>query len=136
MNKQKSLKKQLGSRYTFVTCVTKSDILRLRRQNPSTVSDTLVASLTVGCLRIDAVLYPAATGVILGYDLFVKDCPDSPDWICYDNLPDPVEVDSGLAEREMFRVLDRCAEEKGLSYTECNFETVSGKTPRQDKSGK
>jgi hypothetical protein len=133
MNKLKSLKKSLGGRYSFENPLPERDVLLLLKQNPAAFSDTLAASLTAGCLRLEAVLYPAPDRVILGYDVFVKDSPDNSDWICYDNLPDPVEPKTGLSEHEMFRVLDCFAEEKGLSYTECNFETVAGKSPRQVK---
>jgi hypothetical protein len=133
MNKQKTLKKQLGERYAFENQMSECEILTAMKYPPATFFETLAASLTAGCLRLDAVLYPAPDRVILGYDVFVKDTPSSPDWICYDNLTDPVETKSGLTEREMLRVLDHFAKEKGLSYTECNFETVSGKPLRQGK---
>ena len=61
----------------------------------------------------------------------VKDTPDSPDWICYENLPDVVRYQAWNLEREMFLVLDKAVERYGLSYTQCLFPTLEGKPIRK-----
>ena len=72
-------------------------------------------------------LYRASRELLLGYDVYVKDDPDSPEWICYDSLSDPVS----LKEADMVSVLDRVAAERGLSYTESCFAKLDG----DDQSG-
>lgn len=67
----------------------------------------------------------------LGYDLLVKDTPFSPDWICYENLPDPVRYDVRNLEREMFQVLDRAVKKYDLSFTECRFPKLDGSSGKR-----
>lgn len=123
MNSIQKLKAELGNGYSFEKRLDEKEILRLQRSNPSDFSETAAATLTAGCLKIDAVLYRAGGRLLLGYDVFVKDDPGSEEWICYDNPTDPVS----LKEQAMLDVLDRIASENGLSYTESNFETLEGK---------
>ena len=123
MNSIQKLKAELGNGYSFEKRLDEKEILRLQRSNPSDFSETAAATLTAGCLKIDAVLYRAGGRLLLGYDVFVKDDPGSEEWICYDNPTDPVS----LKEQDMLDVLDRIASENGLSYTESNFETLEGK---------
>ena len=86
----------------------------------------VVAILTAGAVRLEAVVYWDNGKYSLGYDLMVKDTPFSPEWICYENLPDPVRYDAWNLEREMFQVLNRAVEKFGLSYTECRFPKLDG----------
>lgn len=131
MNKFKALKKQLGDRYSYKKYMTNHEVLWLQKQKSKLIGESIVASLTVGFLRLDAVLYCASDKIILAYDVFAKDNIDSKDWICYDNLTDNVDLNSGLNEHEMFRMLDNLTKERDLSYIECNFKVVSGKAPRK-----
>jgi len=91
-----------------------------------------VASLTVGCVKIEATLFKTKEKLSLCYDVFVKDTPDSDEWICYENPSDTVK----LKEAEMLSVLDRIVSENGLSYTECCFEKLNGKviSPKEKPS--
>ena len=123
MNTIQKLKAELGDGYSFERLYDDGEIRRIQKTNPSDFPETKAATLTAGCLRIDAVLYRAGGRLLLGYDVFVKDDPDSEEWICYDNPTDPVS----LKEQDMLDVLDRIASENGLSYTESNFETLDGK---------
>lgn len=123
MNTIQKLKAELGDGYSFERLYDDGEIRRIQKANPSDFPETAAATLTAGCLRIDAVLYRAGGRLLLGYDVFVKDDPDSEEWICYDNPTDPVS----LKEQDMLDVLDRIASENGLSYTESNFETLDGK---------
>ena len=90
-------------------------------------SETAAAVLTAGCLRLNAVLYRSCKELLLGYDVFVKDDPGSPEWIYYDGLSDPVS----LKESDMIRILDRLITERGLSYTESCFKRLDGKTVKK-----
>ena len=123
MKLTKDLKHQLGDRYSFTRPVSDRDIFLLQRKLPQNFSETVVASLTVGCVKIEATLFKNKEKLSLCYDVFVKDVPDSDEWICYDNPSDTVK----LKEAEMLSVLDRIVSENGLSYTECCFEKLDGK---------
>ena len=123
MKRIKELKKQLGGKYFFCRPLSDRDVFLLQRNPPKNFAETVVASLTVGCVKIEATLFKSKEKLQLCYDVFVKDTPDSDEWICYENPPDTVK----LRETEMLLVLDRIVSENGLSYTECCFEKLDGK---------
>lgn len=123
MKLTKDLKNQLGDKYFFTRPVSDRDIFLLQRNIPQNFSEVVVASLTVGCVKIEATLFKTKEKLSLCYDVFVKDTPDSDEWICYENPSDTVK----LKEAEMLSVLDRIVSENGLSYTECCFEKLNGK---------
>ena len=123
MKRIKELKKQLGGKYFFCRPLSDRDVFFLQRNPPKNFAETVVASLTVGCVKIEATLFKSKEKLKLCYDVFVKDTPDSDEWICYENPPDAVK----LKEAEMLLVLDRIVKENGLSYTECCFEKLDGK---------
>ena len=132
MNLTKDLKNQLGDKYSFTRPVSDRDIFLLQRNIPQNFSEIVVASLTVGCVKIEATLFKTKEKLSLCYDVFVKDTPDSDEWICYENPSDTVK----LKEAEMLSVLDRIVSENGLSYTECCFEKLNGKviSPKEKPS--
>lgn len=130
MSHKKELQRQLGSRYSYERLLSDREILRMKRQIPADFSETTAAVLIAGCLRLNAVLYRSCKELLLGYDVFVKDDPDSPEWIYYDGLSDPVS----LKESDMIRILDRLITERGLSYTESCFKRLDGKMVKKDKS--
>ena len=123
MSRKKELQRQLGSRYSYERLLNDREIQKLRREIPDDFSETVIAALTAGCLRLNAVLYRSCKELLLGYDVFVKDDPASPEWIFYDGLSDPVS----LKEADMIRILDRLIAEHGLSYTESCFKKLDGK---------
>lgn len=86
MSRKKELQRQLGGRYFYERFLSEREIKKLRREIPSDFSETVVAMLTVGCLRLNAVLYRSNNELLLGYDVFVKDDVDAPEWIYYDGL--------------------------------------------------
>lgn len=130
MTRKKELQRQLGGRYFYERFLSEREIKKLRGEIPSDFSETVVAMLTVGCLRLTAVLYRSGDKLILGYDVFVKDDVDSPEWIYYDGLSDSVS----LKETDMLHILDRVATENGLSYTESCFDRLDGKMPKKEKA--
>ena len=127
MNQRKALKKQLGDGYSYEKIKSSSDVKRILSISEPLGFDMIVSSLTVGCVRLDAVLYQQSGRKKLGYDLFVKDTPTGQEWICYDNLTDEVRIGAFNFEQEMFNVLNAYVVKHGLSYTECSFETLEGK---------
>lgn len=130
MSRKKELQRQLGGRYFYERFLSEREIKKLRREIPSDFSETVVAMLTVGCLRLNAVLYRSNNELLLGYDVFVKDDVDAPEWIYYDGLSDSVS----LKETDMLYILDRIATEHGLSYTESCFDRLDGKLPKKEKA--
>lgn len=130
MNRKKELQRQLGGRYLYECFLSERKIKKLRRDIPSDFSETVAAMLTVGYLRLNAVLYRSNNELLLGYDVFVKDDVDLPEWIYYDGLSEPVS----LKETDMLRILDRVATENRLSYTESCFDRLDGKIPKKEKT--
>lgn len=126
VSKQKRLKKQLGSGYQFEQRFSAKNLARMLQRLGGSNHFLIAASLAVGAVKLEAVVYWNNGKYSLGYDLLVKDTPLSPDWICYENLPDPVRYNAWNLEREMFLVLDRAVDKYGLSYTECRFPKLDG----------
>lgn len=127
MNKQKKLKKELKDQYSFQRKFQNATIQEMITHLEKGTSVVEVAILTVGAVRLDAVLYWNDGGYQLGYDLMVRDAMDSPMWICYDSLTEEVNIHTRNLEREMFRILDWAVEYYDLSYTECVFPSIEGK---------
>ena len=127
MNQRKALKKQLGDGYSYEKIKSSSDVKRILATEEPLGFDMVVSSLTVGCVRLEAVLYQQSGRKKLGYDLFVKDTPTGQEWICYDNLTDEVRIGAFNFEQEMLNVLNAYVVKHGLSYTECAFEKLEGK---------
>lgn len=128
--KQKRLKKQLREGYAFEQRLSAAVVANLLEMLDGSNHFLVAASLTAGVIKLEAVIYWSNGKYSLGYDLMVKDTPLSSDWICYENLPDPVRYNAWNLEREMFLVLDRAVERYGLSYTECRFPKLDGKPPK------
>ena len=122
MNRVKKLKRDLGSEYAYQRFMSDWEVSRLRRQMSLRFEDTIAASLTVGCMKINAVMFLSDGALRLGYDVYVKDSPGSSEWICFDCPSDR----ASLKESDMLSVLDRIVSENGLSYTECCFERLEG----------
>ena len=129
MSRKKELQRSLGNRLSYERLLSDREIQKLRREIPADFSETVAAVLTVGCLRLSAVLYLSCKELLLGYDMFVKDDPASPEWIFYESLSEPVS----LKEADMLRILDRMVSEHGLSYTESCFDRLDGKAVRKEK---
>ena len=129
MSRKRELQRQHGDRYSYERLLSDREVQKLRREMPPDFSETVATVLMAGCLRLNAVLYRSCKELLLGYDLFVKHDPDSPEWIFYDSLSDPVS----LKEADMLRILDRMVSEHGLSYTESCFDRLDGKTVKKEK---
>ena len=134
MKRLENLKNELGSKYIFEKYLTESQVLKLLNANPANFSEQAISALTVGNVKIAAVIFKSDGKPTLGYDVFVKDSSDSAEWICYDNLSDEVCLKDCFSEGAMFYMLDRFAEKSDLSYTECNFEVIDGKVKKESDS--
>ena len=131
LSKQKRLKEGLGTGYRFEQRCSAKNLARMLERLEGSNHFRVVAILTAGAVRLEAVVYWDNGKYSLGYDLMVKDTPFSPEWICYENLPDPVRYDAWNLEREMFQVLNRAVEKYGLSYTECRFPKLDGSSGKR-----
>lgn len=129
MSLKKDLKTLLGDKYFFKKYVSEKELRRLKSLNPDSFDWMTVAELTAGYVKIEASLYKFADGLLLGYDVFVKDKPDAAEWVCYDSPADTVI----LKESAMLSVLDRIVKEKELSYTECCFEEINGRLVKKKR---
>jgi len=123
MKRIRKLKKELGEKYLFRRLLSDKEIRLLQKTNRTEFEVQTIASLTAGCVKIECCLYNADVGLLLGYYVFVKDDPNSGDWIFYDCPNVPVST----KEADMFAVLDQVVEQNSLSYTECCFEKLDGK---------
>lgn len=123
MKRTRELRKLLGRNYSYKRILSDREIARLKNKVPEYFAESVVASLTAGCVKIEAVLFRGSCGLVLGYDVFVKDDSASPEWICYDSPMDEVI----LKEKELLAVLDRIVKDNHLSYTECCFERLEGR---------
>ena len=128
MNERRKLKRQLGSQYKFKRYMTAGEAKAILNSKRKDNRERLYASLTVGCVKISAVLFPTPSGMTFGCDILVKDKPDSKEWICYDSIGEPFRYTALNLEQELFDILDKEVKVQGLSYTECNFEKLTGKT--------
>ena len=132
MNERKKLKKQLGDKYIFKKYLSSAEVRKILSEDSKDKHEKLFASLTVGCVKINAIIFPTPDCMMMGYDILVKDTHDSKEWICYDTLNDDVKYNSLNLEQEMFNILSREVKEYGLSYTDCNFEVVNGKVMNKE----
>ncbi len=130
MTKQRKLRRELKEKYCFTQHVSSQAVERLLHKLYAEERIIEVATLQVGVVRLDAVLYWCCGSYQFGYDLMVKDTEDSLEWLCYESLSEPVQYTAKHFEREMFRVLDRAVEQFGLCYTQCRFPKLSGMEPK------
>ena len=125
MNERKRLKKLLGDKYIFKIYLSLSEVRNILQSKDT--HEKLFASLTAGCVKINAIVFPNSDDMQIGFDILVKDKPDSTEWICYDTVTDEIKLSSYNLEQTMFDILNRVVKKYGLSYTDCNFEVVNGK---------
>ena len=94
-----------------------------RRGAPATEGKPILVHRPDRCVPHRRLCPAGRNALRLGYDLFVKDQPDSPEWVCYDNPEEAV----CLEEDAMCAALDRLVQGHRLSYTECCFSSLDGK---------
>ena len=108
--------------YSYQKCVDDDEIRHLLFTFRQDFPEQTAAVLIAGCVKLNAVLYQKDGRIHLGCDLYVKDSPDSAEWIFYEALRDTEDV----SELSMLKILDHAVKEHGLSYTECCFERLYG----------
>ncbi len=123
MTRLKQVEKELGEGYAFIQHISPREVRRLMRSHSEHKAYVTVCELIAGCVKIEVSLFEWHGRARLGYDVFVKESPDAINWVCYDSPED----EAVIKENAIFAVLDRIVTEKGLSYTECNFEIINGK---------
>lgn len=123
MSLVRKMKNQLGKLYSYKQYITEKEVRRLKKINPPQFELMTVCSLIAGYVKIEASIFKLDGKIQLGYDVFVKDEPDTPEWICYDSPTDEVII----RESALLTVLDRVVKENELSYTECCFERIDGR---------
>ena len=122
MDRVKELNREHGKRYLFRKYWSDRQSMKLKASPPDDFPDTVAASLEIGCVRLDAVLFRSDAGIELAYDVLVRETPDHLEWICYDTLPA-----NGIGEPEMAETLDGYVRSHGLDYSNCNFARLEGK---------
>lgn len=130
MSLVKKIKSQLGEQYSYKQFFTEKEVRRLKKINPPKFDLMTVCSLTAGYVKIEVSIYKWDGKIQLGYDVFVKDAPNTQEWICYDSPSDDVV----LKESALLSVLNRVVKEKELSYTECCFERIDGRLVKKKGS--
>ena len=108
--------------YSYEKCVGEDEIRRLLFTFRQDFSEQTAVVLIAGCVRLNAVLYQKDGRIHLGCDLYVKDAPDSAEWIFYEALCDTEDV----SELSLLKILDHAVKEYGFSYTECCFKRLDG----------
>ena len=73
MNERKKLKKQLVNKYIFKMYLSVNEVKKILSENPKDKHDTLFASLTVGCVKINAVVFPTPDKMLLGFDILNRE---------------------------------------------------------------
>lgn len=133
MINKNELKSQLENQYSYQQFMSAEEVRSMLEENNGIDADCIFAMLKAGCVKIEAVISSSENGLDLCYDLYVKDSPDSCEWIYYGNPTDKVQYSCEDLEQEMLSVLDAEVERCGLSYTECSFDIVAGKRVNNGK---
>lgn len=123
------LRMQLGQRYFYRRYLKDKELQQLLQKSPPYFRETVVATLQVGCLRLDVVLFSAKGQLQMGRDFFVKDAPEAPEWICYESS----EKYCAPTERGMLLALETLRQQNNLSYTQCCFQRLEGITPTEER---
>lgn len=131
MSKQKRLKKELGTGYRFEQRLTAKNLARLMERLEGSNHFRVVAILTAGAVRLEAVVYWDNGKYSLGYDLMVKDTPFSPEWICWPSIP-TISKDLKLSESTTRRAL-KDLRKAGLIQTEQRHRENGGNSSLQYK---
>lgn len=120
ITKLKKVKRELRDRYAYVHS-TSADMQCEKNFKEEDVPQ-FIAVLTAGCVQIEALVLMTDGEKRLICNVFVKDEPNSREWIHFCSLNPPKRVN----ERTLFEILDQVVTENDLSYTECCFEKLSG----------
>lgn len=132
VNRAKKLRRLLGPGYSFQKYIGAKQIAQWKRETPAVFIPAVAARLTAGVVKMELVAFLSPDGPAPALDVFVKDAPDSREWICFDSLP----CQRFLNESQMAEKLDGYVCGHGLSYTQCCFKKLEGENPEPDKCKK
>jgi hypothetical protein len=136
MNRKKEIKRKVPAGYSFERWIFEKEIRGIVASSTSPNPALVIAALTVGVLKIEAVIFAGRHPPVLRYEVFVKHDPHSREWICYDSPEEAVRCSDKYMEKEMLDVLCRVKSKWGLSFTECNFKVLDGKRILRKKAKK
>jgi hypothetical protein len=144
MTEMNKLKQQLGEQYHFEMIMSPSDVkITLDNNNNEFFSDTVVFSLLVGCVGIEATIMDrclrpkkppqknekvipfynpdgVVTDLFIRYDVIIRAKQVNVEWCSYEPLSTEVNLDADDMEQEMFRIIFSYAKNQGLFFTEWN----------------
>lgn len=144
MTEMNKLKQQLGEQYHFEMIMSPSDVkITLDNNNNEFFSDTVVFSLLVGCVGIEATIMDrclrpkkppqknekvipfynpdgVVTDLFIRYDVIIRAKQVNGEWCSYEPLSTEVNLDADDMEQEMFRIIFSYAKNQGLFFTEWN----------------
>ena len=107
------LKELLGDDYKFTALLSAEKVQEIIEKNDFEYSDDVPFVLEAGNLDIEITIFADNEHMWLGYDCCRK---SDGEWESFDTISDEVNLDVPSIENEMFRVLDKFAEENNLSY--------------------
>lgn len=113
MYQLEDLKELLGGDYKFTALLSAEKVQEILTKNDFEYSDDVPFVLEAGKLDIEITIFADSDHMWLGYDCCRK---SDGEWESFDTISDEVNLDVPSIENEMFRVLDKFAEENNLSY--------------------
>jgi len=109
-----TIKEVLGDDYRFHPSKTIDEVKRILTTNEMTDNNDVAFMLEAGNLDIEITIYwDDDEHPYLGYYCCLR---ENGEWSSYGSIDDEVNLDVPDLETEMFRVLDKFAEEQGLSF--------------------
>jgi hypothetical protein len=134
MDREMTIEGLFAGRYRFEKFMENDEIYDYVGGIKKLESDCVLASLTAGCLKIEAVFYRANHLQFPVYEVYVRPSETAEEWVCFDSPDiDVPMIDEHLAGY-MFDALESVRLDYGLSYTDPDFGKLTGKdVPEADK---
>jgi hypothetical protein len=127
------IKKETGGAYSYEMLMEKDEIYGYVNGLNHLWSDKTLATLTAGCLRIDAKFFSKNEEKLPAYVVFVRESLDAKEWYIYGSPDSEVpEIDDDF-ELNMLKELDAFKDENELSYSDPDFEALEGKIIKDTK---
>lgn len=124
MSERREIKSLLGKSYLYRRYISEMEKSKIRNIVKKQNSEYVMSVLIAKNLKVEAVMICGSDPEKYFYDVFVKDDSDAKEWVFYESI----ESDGQCDEYKLFSILDAIVKADGLSYTECNFEVLNGKT--------
>ena len=130
----KRIKDEVGNEYSYHRSIHSRDIKNIDNYTLQPDQVVLLSYVTAGCIRMESVLLHDGERKKIQYDFFVKDIPESSNWIFYGSANCENDVKKVIKETNMLQVLDQFVSENNLSYTKCCFSHLDGFTDAELKA--